>query len=112
MKEILLEINQLSIHFGGIIALTAVSFNVNKETITSIIGPNGAGKTTLFNCLTGFYKATSGKLIYHEPHRKTSITSLLGEPFKLSHLIQLNKGLKVLYYKMFGEEPTLYRNMV
>ena len=49
--------------FGGLVAVNDVSFTARPQQITSIIGPNGAGKTTLFNCLTGFYKPTSGQMI-------------------------------------------------
>jgi branched-chain amino acid transport system ATP-binding protein len=56
----LLEVRELTKHFGGIRALEEVSFKVKKGSITSIIGPNGAGKTTLFNCLTGLTKPTRG----------------------------------------------------
>jgi branched-chain amino acid transport system ATP-binding protein len=49
--------------FGGLIAVNDVSFIAEKRQITSIIGPNGAGKTTVFNCLTGFYKPTVGRLV-------------------------------------------------
>ncbi|MCL4475678.1 MAG: ABC transporter ATP-binding protein [Nitrospirae bacterium] len=56
----LLEVRELTKHFGGIRALEEVSFKVKEDSITSIIGPNGAGKTTLFNCLTGLTKPTKG----------------------------------------------------
>ena len=54
----------VSIRFGGLLALSDVSFEMERGTITAIIGPNGAGKTTLFNCITGFYRPTSGKIWY------------------------------------------------
>lgn len=57
-----LEIEQLSIHFGGIEALKNVSFSVGQGEIYSIIGPNGAGKTTLFNCINGIYQAQEGRI--------------------------------------------------
>ena len=59
-----LEVNDLSIHFGGIKALQGVSLRAGEWEIVGIIGPNGAGKTTLFNCITGFYKPTSGGVAY------------------------------------------------
>ena len=55
--------------FGGLIAINDVSFTVASQSITAIIGPNGAGKTTIFNCLTGFYKPTVGRLTLHHPTR-------------------------------------------
>ena len=48
--------------FGGLIAIDDLSFSANQGEITAIIGPNGAGKTTVFNCITGFYKPTGGRL--------------------------------------------------
>ena len=59
----LLAIEQLTMRFGGLIAVDALSFAVEPNTITAIIGPNGAGKTTVFNCITGFYKPTSGRIL-------------------------------------------------
>jgi len=58
----LLEVEQLTMRFGGLVAVDGVSFAANDREITAIIGPNGAGKTTMFNCLTGFYKPTIGRL--------------------------------------------------
>lgn len=60
----LLEVNQLSINFGGIKAVDNVDFYVDKGEIISIIGPNGAGKTTVFNLLTGVYEPTSGSILW------------------------------------------------
>jgi len=58
----LLEVEHLTMRFGGLLAIDDVSFACAEREITAIIGPNGAGKTTVFNCLTGFYKPTVGRL--------------------------------------------------
>ena len=58
----LLEVKNVSKHFGGLVAVDKVSFEVNKGEIISIIGPNGAGKTTLFNMLTGVYTLAEGSI--------------------------------------------------
>ena len=58
----LLDVEDLSIRFGGILALDGVSFSVEKGEIFSIIGPNGAGKTTVFNCITRVYEPIKGSI--------------------------------------------------
>ena len=60
----ILKIENLSVSFGGIQALNKVSFEVQKSSIYSIIGPNGAGKTTIFNCISGIYRPTGGKIFF------------------------------------------------
>jgi branched-chain amino acid transport system ATP-binding protein len=62
MSNSLLKVENLTMKFGGLIAVDNLSFSANNNEITSIIGPNGAGKTTVFNCLTGFYKPTDGEM--------------------------------------------------
>ena len=61
----LLTVEHLTMQFGGLIAVNDVSFVAEKSKITAIIGPNGAGKTTVFNCITGFYSPTVGRLALH-----------------------------------------------
>jgi branched-chain amino acid transport system ATP-binding protein len=58
----LLSVNGLTMRFGGLTAVDALSFEAEAGQITAVIGPNGAGKTTVFNCITGFYRATEGKI--------------------------------------------------
>jgi branched-chain amino acid transport system ATP-binding protein len=60
--DALLSVERLTMRFGGLVAVDDVSFTAKKRQITGVIGPNGAGKTTLFNCITGFYKPTVGRL--------------------------------------------------
>ena len=62
MSNPLLSLTGLTMRFGGISALEAVSFEVEEGKTTSVIGPNGAGKTTLFNCITGMYRPTGGQV--------------------------------------------------
>ena len=64
MAEFILELKNLSKHFGGVIAVDYLNIAVKPRTITSVIGPNGAGKTTIFNLITGFLKPTSGSVLY------------------------------------------------
>ena len=63
----LLKVEHVSMRFGGLVAVDDVSFEAQDRAITAVIGPNGAGKTTLFNCLTGFYKPTVGRLLLTTP---------------------------------------------
>ncbi|MCS7267449.1 MAG: ATP-binding cassette domain-containing protein [Geminicoccaceae bacterium] len=65
MKTPILEVEHLTMRFGGLVAVDDLSFTAFKEDVTAIIGPNGAGKTTVFNCLTGFYRPTTGQLTFH-----------------------------------------------
>ncbi|MER7500816.1 ABC transporter ATP-binding protein [Nonomuraea pusilla] len=58
----LLEVEDLRLRFGGLLAIDGLSFSVEEGEIVSVIGPNGAGKTSAFNCVTGFYRASSGRL--------------------------------------------------
>ncbi|MBL8564086.1 MAG: ABC transporter ATP-binding protein [Hyphomicrobiaceae bacterium] len=65
----LLAVEHLTMRFGGLTAIDDLSFFANRGEITALIGPNGAGKTTVFNCITGFYKPTSGRIaLAHAPH--------------------------------------------
>jgi branched-chain amino acid transport system ATP-binding protein len=58
----LLEIRDLTLHFGGIVALNAMDMDVEKGGLHAVIGPNGAGKTSLFNCISGVYRPTDGEI--------------------------------------------------
>ena len=76
----LLAVRDVSVVFGGIIALNGVSFNMHKGKILGLIGPNGAGKTTLFNCLSRLYQPSSGDILMEgesiltrPPHRIAEI---------------------------------------
>jgi len=100
----LMEINNLTMRFGGITAVDSLSFEVEKNSITALIGPNGAGKTSTFNCLTGFYKASSGSIMYNNE-------SLLGlQPYQITYKkiirtfqnVRLFKNMTVLENVMSG----------
>jgi branched-chain amino acid transport system ATP-binding protein len=62
MADALLNVEHLTMRFGGLIAVDDLSFQAKQREITALIGPNGAGKTTVFNCITGFYKPSEGRL--------------------------------------------------
>src|SRR6202167_6867708 len=62
-----LRVEHLTMRFGGLTAVSDLSFDAGERKITALIGPNGAGKTTMFNCITGFYKPTVGRLQLAHP---------------------------------------------
>ena len=66
-----LTLEQLTMRFGGLVAVDDLSFEARRGEITALIGPNGAGKTTVFNCITGFYKPTTGLISLHNENGKT-----------------------------------------
>jgi branched-chain amino acid transport system ATP-binding protein len=64
MSKNILEVSDLTMRFGGLLAVNGVGLSIKQNQIVSMIGPNGAGKTTVFNCLTGFYQPTSGTVLF------------------------------------------------
>src|SRR6266403_4519023 len=62
--EVLLETKDLTVKFGGLVALDSVTLSIRRGEILGLIGPNGAGKTTCFNAITGVYRPTSGTVIF------------------------------------------------
>lgn len=65
--DALIQVEHLTMRFGGLVAIDNLSFIAKRKEITALIGPNGAGKTTVFNCITGFYKPTEGRLVLAHP---------------------------------------------
>ena len=83
----LLSVEKLTMKFGGLVAIDDLSFDAKNNQITSIIGPNGAGKTTVFNCLTGFYKPTTGQMYLHQADNKVSLRKYTD--FKIAHVAKV-----------------------
>jgi branched-chain amino acid transport system ATP-binding protein len=73
-----IEVEHLTMRFGGLLAVDDVSFSAQPREITAIIGPNGAGKTTVFNCITGFYRPTVGRLTLRGGERDYLLERMLG----------------------------------
>ena len=100
----LMEVTDLTMRFGGIVAVDTLTFNIDKGSITALIGPNGAGKTSAFNCLTGFYKATSGQILFEGQ----SLINM--RPYKITHKgivrtfqnVRLFKNMTVMENVMSG----------
>jgi len=63
-NEVLLEVENISLSFGGVKALTDISFDIRKGEVRAIIGPNGAGKSSMLNCINGFYHPQHGSITY------------------------------------------------
>lgn len=99
----LLEVRDLTKHFGGIKALEEVKFRVAEGNIMSIIGPNGAGKTTLFNCLTGFTHPTKGGIFFTD----TEITGM-----KPNTIVALGVARTFQNIRLFKEMSVLENVMV
>ena len=72
MTASILNVENISLAFGGVKALTDVSFSVKEESVFSIIGPNGAGKTSMLNCISGRYTPNSGNIFFNNKN----VTSL------------------------------------
>lgn len=113
----LLTVEHLTMRFGGLVAIDDVSFLAHNRHITGVIGPNGAGKTTLFNCITGFYKPTVGRLTLQAPDRPTYLLEQM-EGFKIgqkAHVartfqnIRLFTGMSVLENLMVAQHNKLMR---
>jgi branched-chain amino acid transport system ATP-binding protein len=77
-EQALLRVDRLSMRFGGLVAVNDLSFVAERGEITALIGPNGAGKTTVFNCITGFYKPTEGRvaIVHGSPRVWENLTAI------------------------------------
>ncbi len=110
----LLKVNDLSMQFGGLRAVDRVSFAVDTNQIAAIIGPNGAGKTTLFNCISGFYKPTTGsvalagKEITSLPSHKIAQRGLV----RTFQNIRLFKAMTVVENLMVAQHSRLNSNLL
>ena len=90
MRKDILSVENITMQFGGVVAVNNLSLHIPEGQIVALIGPNGAGKTTAFNCITGVYEPTNG------------LVKFLGEPMVRNHPTGKMKKL----YK--GENPLLY----
>jgi len=115
--EIILTVDHLTMRFGGIVAVNDLSFAAGRRKITALIGPNGAGKTTVFNCITGFYKATSGTMHLKRDDANEIALERLND-FRISKLakvartfqnIRLFPGMTALENLMVAQHNVLMR---
>ena len=113
----ILSVDGLSMRFGGIVAINDLSFTAERRKITALIGPNGAGKTTVFNCITGFYKPSSGTMrLSHDDGQQIRLERL--NDFRISKLakvartfqnIRLFPGMTALENLMVAQHNMLMR---
>jgi len=102
-----ITVDDVSIRFGGLLALSEISFEVEEGSITAIIGPNGAGKTTLFNCITGFYRPTSGEIRSKRDGREYHLHRL-----PIHRIAQLGVGRTYQNIRLFGQMTALENLLV
>lgn len=124
-SQLLVETKDLTVRFGGNVAVNRVNLQVEEFSLKSIIGPNGAGKTTLFNLLSGQYKPTSGRVLFKggdvtslDPTRRTKLG--IGRSFQLTNIfptltvlenvrlaLQAKAGLGINFWRHYLDYPEL-----
>ena len=112
--DVILDLQNISLRFGGVKALTDISFNVREHEIRSIIGPNGAGKSSMLNVINGVYHPQEGRILFHgeerrkmEPHM--AATQGIARTFQN---IALFKGMSVLDNIMTGRNLKMKCNLL
>ncbi len=113
----ILSLNELTMRFGGLLAIDRLSFEARRGDITALIGPNGAGKTTVFNCITGFYEPTAGGIqVTHDNGRSFALEKL--PDFRIAQRvsvartfqnIRLFAGMTALENLLVAQHNTLMR---
>jgi branched-chain amino acid transport system ATP-binding protein len=111
--EVLLAVEDISLSFGGVKALSGVSFDIKKGEIRAIIGPNGAGKTSMLNVVNGFYKPQRGRIVFKglshaamEPHEAAA--SGIARTFQN---VALFKSMSTLDNIMAGRTLKMHRGL-
>ncbi len=109
MSTPLIRVEHLTMRFGGLVAVGDVSFDAQPRQITAIIGPNGAGKTTVFNCITGFYKPTVGRIaLSHKDGREHLLERMDG--FRIAQIAGVGRTFQNI--RLFGSMTVLENLMV
>lgn len=108
----ILRLSEVSVRFGGIVALSDVSFSVRRHSITALIGPNGAGKTTCFNAISGTQRVSAGRVEFEgrnitgwQPHRRAG----MGRTFQI---VQLFGEMTVRENVLVGLHPELHGGLI
>ena len=116
----LLAVDRLTMRFGGLTAVDALSFHARAGEITAVIGPNGAGKTTVFNCIAGFYRPSEGALqLTHADGADFALTAMPGHRItrraKVARTFQnisLFAGMTVLENLLVAQHNDLMPNVI
>jgi branched-chain amino acid transport system ATP-binding protein len=117
VSDPVLTVEHLTMRFGGLTAVSDLSFACARGDITALIGPNGAGKTTVFNCITGFYRPTEGMLTLRQPDGTTHLLERLpghdiswkAKVARTFQNIRLFSGMTVLENLMVAQHNPLMR---
>ena len=111
--EFLLSVDHISLSFGGVNALTDISFGIREKEVFAIIGPNGAGKTSMLNVINGFYHPQEGEITYKGVHRKQmkSHDAAVQGIARTFQNVALFKGMSTLDNIMTGRIIRMKRNI-
>ena len=104
MSTPILEVEHLTMRFGGLVAVDTLSFAAKRGEITALIGPNGAGKTTVFNCITGFYTPSAGMMRLEHPDGKAYLLERLLD-FRIAKLARVARTFQNI--RLFAGMTTL-----
>jgi branched-chain amino acid transport system ATP-binding protein len=112
--EVILDLRHISLSFGGVRALTDISFDVREHEIRAIIGPNGAGKSSMLNVINGVYRPQEGDIIYRGEHRHDMNTHEAAKSgiARTFQNIALFKGMTVLDNIMTGRNLKMQSNFL
>ena len=112
--EVILDVNNISLNFGGVKALSDISFNVREHEIRAIIGPNGAGKSSMLNCINGVYTPQQGRITFRGQtfsHMDSHQVAVMGVARTFQNLA-LFKGMSVLDNIMTGRNLRMKSNLL
>ena len=112
--EVILDVNNISLSFGGVKALSDISFNVREHEIRAIIGPNGAGKSSMLNCINGVYTPQQGQITFRGQtfsHMDSHQVAVMGVARTFQNLA-LFKGMSVLDNIMTGRNLRMKSNLL
>ncbi|NDC61254.1 MAG: ABC transporter ATP-binding protein [Betaproteobacteria bacterium] len=114
MGDVVLDVNNISLSFGGVKALSNISFNVREHEIRAIIGPNGAGKSSMLNCINGVYTPQQGQITFRGQtfsHMDSHQVAVMGVARTFQNLA-LFKGMSVLDNIMTGRNLRMKSNLL